>query len=254
VSGGLAPQFLTSALDWGEWSVSRPCRFIPREGAPATHCIGGWVGPRVVWMLWRRGKSCTARNRTLAIQPIACRYTDSPHGMIGYRISKDWVPVHHFNASISGLNCVVAHSIIWLIWLFADIYTPFYQTLWLSEQHSCFGCRRSHVQKLSPYTSFIKTKSHLKKMLECYFTILPMSTSLTSLQNHHPPITSWMQPVQFMMSLNKWIIIILVVICYYQQHTEGEEKIRLAVDYSCVKCFSLIIWKIFDNQNYNFLW
>jgi hypothetical protein len=37
---------LTSALDGGEWSASRPCRFNPRERAPGTHWIGGWVGPR----------------------------------------------------------------------------------------------------------------------------------------------------------------------------------------------------------------
>jgi hypothetical protein len=40
--------FLTSALDGGEWSASRPGRFTPREGAPVTHWIGGWVGPRAV--------------------------------------------------------------------------------------------------------------------------------------------------------------------------------------------------------------
>jgi hypothetical protein len=39
---------LTSALDGGEWSDSRPGRFTPRERAPGTHWIGGWVGPRVV--------------------------------------------------------------------------------------------------------------------------------------------------------------------------------------------------------------
>jgi hypothetical protein len=39
---------LTSALDRGEWSASRPCRFTPRESAPGTHWRGGWVGPRVV--------------------------------------------------------------------------------------------------------------------------------------------------------------------------------------------------------------
>jgi hypothetical protein len=33
--------FLTSALDGGEWSVSRTGRFIP-----GTHWIGGWAGPR----------------------------------------------------------------------------------------------------------------------------------------------------------------------------------------------------------------
>jgi hypothetical protein len=39
---------LTSALDGGEWSASRPGRFTSRERAPGTHWIGGWVGPRAV--------------------------------------------------------------------------------------------------------------------------------------------------------------------------------------------------------------
>jgi hypothetical protein len=45
-SGGIAPLLLISALDGGEWSALRPGRFIPGEGAPGTHRIGGWVGPR----------------------------------------------------------------------------------------------------------------------------------------------------------------------------------------------------------------
>jgi hypothetical protein len=36
---------LTSALDEGGWSTSRPGRFTPREW-PRTHCTRGWVGPR----------------------------------------------------------------------------------------------------------------------------------------------------------------------------------------------------------------
>jgi hypothetical protein len=39
---------LTSALDGGEWSASRTGRFTPRERAPGTHWIGGWVGPRAI--------------------------------------------------------------------------------------------------------------------------------------------------------------------------------------------------------------
>jgi hypothetical protein len=39
---------LTSALDRGEWSASRPGCFTPRERPPVTHWIGGWVGPRAV--------------------------------------------------------------------------------------------------------------------------------------------------------------------------------------------------------------
>jgi hypothetical protein len=40
--------FLTSELDGGEWPTSLPGRFTPRESAPGTHWIGGWVGPRAV--------------------------------------------------------------------------------------------------------------------------------------------------------------------------------------------------------------
>jgi hypothetical protein len=39
---------LTSALDGGEWSASRTGRSTPRESAPVTHWIRGWVGPRAV--------------------------------------------------------------------------------------------------------------------------------------------------------------------------------------------------------------
>jgi hypothetical protein len=47
-SGGIALCFFTSALDGGEFSASRTGRFTPRERAPGTHWIGGWVGPRDV--------------------------------------------------------------------------------------------------------------------------------------------------------------------------------------------------------------
>jgi hypothetical protein len=39
---------LTVALGGGEWSTSRPGHFTPRERAPGTHWIGGWVGPRAI--------------------------------------------------------------------------------------------------------------------------------------------------------------------------------------------------------------
>jgi len=37
--------FLTLAVDGFELSASHPCHLTPREGAPGTHWIGGWVGP-----------------------------------------------------------------------------------------------------------------------------------------------------------------------------------------------------------------
>jgi hypothetical protein len=45
-SGGIAPPFLTSALDGDEWLALRSGRFTPGEKAPCIHCIAGWVGPR----------------------------------------------------------------------------------------------------------------------------------------------------------------------------------------------------------------
>jgi hypothetical protein len=39
---------LTSALDGGEGPASQPGHFTPRERAPGTHGIRGWVGPRAV--------------------------------------------------------------------------------------------------------------------------------------------------------------------------------------------------------------
>jgi hypothetical protein len=45
-SGGVAPPFLTSELDGGEWSASSPGRFTPEKIALGTNWIGGWVCPR----------------------------------------------------------------------------------------------------------------------------------------------------------------------------------------------------------------
>jgi hypothetical protein len=40
-SGGIAPHIVTLALDGGDWSASRPGRFIPREKDRGTHWIRG---------------------------------------------------------------------------------------------------------------------------------------------------------------------------------------------------------------------
>jgi hypothetical protein len=45
-SGGIAPRFLTSILDGGEWSASRPDRFVSEERARSIHWKGGWIRPR----------------------------------------------------------------------------------------------------------------------------------------------------------------------------------------------------------------
>jgi hypothetical protein len=69
-NGGIAPPFLTSALDEGEWSASRLGSLLPRKEPPVP--IGG---PQS-----RSGDVekivAPAGNRTPAVQPIAHWYTD----------------------------------------------------------------------------------------------------------------------------------------------------------------------------------
>jgi hypothetical protein len=62
--------FLTSALAGGEWSASCPCRFIPGERAPGTHCIGGWLDPRAGLDDVEKRKFLTLPG--LELRPLGC--------------------------------------------------------------------------------------------------------------------------------------------------------------------------------------
>jgi hypothetical protein len=71
---------LTSALDGGDWSASRPSRFIPRERAHGIQRIGGWAGPTAVLDAVVKRKIPNLRResnpRIPILQPVAQRYTD----------------------------------------------------------------------------------------------------------------------------------------------------------------------------------
>jgi hypothetical protein len=71
---------LTSALDGGEWSASRPGRFTSRKRSPGTQWIGGWVGPRAILDAVVKRKIPSSRresnSRTPIVQPVAQRCTD----------------------------------------------------------------------------------------------------------------------------------------------------------------------------------
>jgi hypothetical protein len=62
--------------------ISRRCpgRFTPRERAPGTHWIGGWVGPRAILDAVVKRKIPSPRResnpRTPIVQPVAQLYTD----------------------------------------------------------------------------------------------------------------------------------------------------------------------------------
>jgi hypothetical protein len=66
---------------WGSGGIaSRPGRFAPREIAPISHWIGGWVGPRAVLDAVVKREIPSPRresnSRTPIVQPVAQRYTD----------------------------------------------------------------------------------------------------------------------------------------------------------------------------------
>jgi hypothetical protein len=64
-NGGIAPPFLTSALDGDELSALCSGCFTPGETALGIHCTGGWVGPRADLDGRRReGSLSPAENRT----------------------------------------------------------------------------------------------------------------------------------------------------------------------------------------------
>jgi hypothetical protein len=44
--GGIDPRILDLGAEGGEWSASHLVCFTPRERAPSTHWIEGWMGPR----------------------------------------------------------------------------------------------------------------------------------------------------------------------------------------------------------------
>jgi hypothetical protein len=60
---GIVLPFLTSALDGGEWSASRPGCFTLRERAPGTNWIGECVGPKA-------GLDAMEKIRTLSLPGI----------------------------------------------------------------------------------------------------------------------------------------------------------------------------------------
>jgi hypothetical protein len=75
---------LTLSLDGGEWSASHPGCFTPRERAPRTHWIEGWVGPRAILDVVVRRKisrPCWESNlRTPIVQSSPALYCLSYHG------------------------------------------------------------------------------------------------------------------------------------------------------------------------------
>jgi hypothetical protein len=80
---------LTSALDGGEWSASRPGRLNPRERAPGTYWIGGWVGPRALLDAVVKRKIPSPRRESNPKTPIGQPVAKSLY-RLSYRSSCIW--------------------------------------------------------------------------------------------------------------------------------------------------------------------
>jgi len=88
---------LTSALDGGEWSASRPGRFTPPGRHPGMHWVGGWWAPQPVSMRWRREKCLPLPGmQARSSSPWPSHYTDwatlnpAVLGTIWHRMSACW--------------------------------------------------------------------------------------------------------------------------------------------------------------------
>jgi hypothetical protein len=94
--GGTEVKLQTSASDGDEWSASRPGRFTPRERAPGTDWIGGWVDPEPVWTRWWRENSQPLPGlEPPIIQPIAQSYTtELSRLLVGIAFSSEFETSH----------------------------------------------------------------------------------------------------------------------------------------------------------------
>jgi hypothetical protein len=100
---------LTSALDGGEWSATRPGRFTPRERAPGTHWVRGRVGPKAVLDAVVKKKIPSPRresNPTIPIvRPVAQRYTDWAIMALTVRYAHNFFLQIHFLALSNITTC-----------------------------------------------------------------------------------------------------------------------------------------------------
>jgi hypothetical protein len=135
-SGGTAPPFLTSVLDGGEWSASRPGCFAPGERVPGTHWTGGWVKLRANLnaVEWRQ-VSCPCR------ESIPSRTAHSPSI---YRLSYSG-SCHTKFPPIFG-NCVCVDYVSLLVLVFMSLWPatfhPLFTNAWIARFSSCV---RVHV-------------------------------------------------------------------------------------------------------------
>jgi hypothetical protein len=111
---------LTSALDGVEWSTSRLGRFIPREKAPGTPWIGGWVSPRAVLDAVAKRKIPNPHResnpRTPIVQPVAQRYTDWAIAALPLQCNPSNKRNLHITSHTCGVRLDLIHAFLTVMW------------------------------------------------------------------------------------------------------------------------------------------
>jgi hypothetical protein len=117
--GGIAPRILDLGTRWGEQSASRSGRLTPRERAPGSHRIGGWVDPRAgLDAMVRRKIPSTCQDSNLRSSSLLQCYTtnisrlhhkirvllgwsnEGRHGQDMWRAQKRWECIQYFGSKI----------------------------------------------------------------------------------------------------------------------------------------------------------
>jgi hypothetical protein len=83
-SGGIAPPFLTLALDGGEWSASCPSLITRRERVHSTHWLWGWLGLNV---------GLDAVEKVGILHCWESNPGHPPHSLLLYRLNLSWLLV-----------------------------------------------------------------------------------------------------------------------------------------------------------------
>jgi hypothetical protein len=173
---------LNSALYGGVWPASCPGRFTPRERAPDTHRIGGWVGPRAVMDVVKRKIPSPRREmnpRISVVQTVAQRYTDwvitapfleKVHNKTEFVIILKMT--HRLNSCTAFRNIILAATRSLRL-----IQTFLLQSLLCGLQSRVSNCHSWHVATLSPAFRVAMSAAE--------------SQQLTS------PVTAHMQPAHF---------------------------------------------------------
>jgi hypothetical protein len=96
--------FLTSALDGGEWSASHPCRFTSREGTPSTRWSQTLWNPNIYYHVYKT----TPLNNIL----WQTQFTPSYSLYLGKIKLSLWLTAHHTMKTYWGSGCIAPH-ILW---------------------------------------------------------------------------------------------------------------------------------------------